>query len=185
MKKLVSFVMAAVLCMGMATTVMAAGSPAPEVTVETEVSNPDVTVTVTTNVGWTPEEVMAETGAPAALQVAYLEVDHVDGADATGVVSFKVHGATVGDTWVAYAWNSTTNAWDAMRTEVTQGGVVTVNFSHFCEVLLVKIAAAPVAGGNNVATSPKTADAGLMLAGLAVMAATGTAVASRKAKASK
>ena len=182
MKKLVSFVMAAVLCMGMATTVMAAGSPAPEVTVEV-VENAAVTVTVTTD-DMTKEEVMAATGAPAALQVAYLTVDPVDPATTSASVSFLVHGSTVGDTWVAYAENAN-GGWDGMDTRVTQNGIVTVNFSHFCRVILVKIAAAPAGVGNNVATSPKTADAGLMLAGLAVMAATGTAVASRKAKASK
>lgn len=188
MKKLVSFVMAAVLCMGMATTVFAAESPA---VVVTPVDGENFTVDTEVYANFTDEDVetiLASYGhTPNVLASVVLEISRVDGKTDAAAVQIYVNGCVVGESWIAYVFNDETGEFDVAKATVVQGGIIEIQMPHFSDVFLVKTANAPATTTTttNTATSPKTADAGLMLAGLAAVAATGSVVASRKVKASR
>ena len=186
MKKLVSFVMAAVLCMGMATTVMAAESP--EVVVSA-VDSENFVVDTEKYASFSDEDVeniLAGYGhTPNVLASVILDISRADGKTDAATVQVYVNGCVVGESWIAYVYDDVNDKFDPASAKVVQGGIIEIQMPHFSDVFLVKTANAPVVEENGTPASPKTADAGLMLAGLAAVAATGTAVASRKVKASR
>lgn len=188
MKKLVSFVMAAVLCMGMATTVMAAESP--EVVVSA-VDSENFVVDTEKYASFSDEDVeniLAGYGhTPNVLASVILDISRADGKTDAATVQVYVNGCVVGESWIAYVYDDVNDKFDPASAKVVQGGIIEIQMPHFSDVFLVKTAEAqtPPPGVKYPEVSPKTADAGLMLAGLAAVAATGTAVASRKVKASR
>lgn len=184
MKKFISFLMAAVLCFGMTTAVMAAESPS---VVVSAVDSSKFTVDTDVYSEYDDEavkEILKAGGhTPNIIASVILEISRVDGSHDAANVQVYVNGCVMGEEWIAYAWNTTTNEWDPASAKVVKGGVIEIAMPHFSDVILVKTANAPVVTETET-TSPKTADVAMF--GLyAAVALAGTVTAARKAKASK
>lgn len=194
MKKLVSFVLAAVLCVGMTTSVMAAQSPTPvgnvqisdkfdsdELAVVDSLKNADGEVTYEA-----VTDAFEEAGVTVAVEsIDFVVIEDVDTTAGSAEISVTVP-VGYNYTWKAVVYNFNTNKWDAASVSFDfTRNVVTVTSDHFCPVVLVAEQTA-VLGGNVVTdatTSPKTAD--VMVGLYAVAALAGTVVAARKVKESK
>ena len=182
MKKFISFLMAAVLCFGMTTAVMAAESPSVVISaVDSE------NFTVVTNNTKSDADVKAELAkaghTPNVLASVWAEIDRVDGQTTAANVKLYVNGCVAGEEWIAYVGDGAGN-WEATKAKVVQGGIIEIQMPHFSPVILVKVANAPVVVPAPDTTSPKTADVAMF--GLyAAVALAGTVTAARKAKASK
>ena len=174
MKKLVSFALAAVLCVGMTTTVLAespnTGNNSPNVDNSQVVEVKDVSGTVTQEDGttvtlttWESAGVDETTAgipvnnssdewvefAATEANVTVAEVDdvvktYVDD-NATGTVPVPVTGVTAQDTVVALIYDATNDVWTEAEDAKAENGVVNVTNSHFCPVvILVDAYEAPV-----------------------------------------
>ena len=204
MKKLISFVMAAVLCVGMTTTVLADGSPVISGDIQStikEVESDATDVKVKTfeeaKESYTEaekaavEKVADNSGVLAEVQKLYSGVTALEKvvkfdleATGAGTFKFKVDGINKGD--AAVVLHFTNGAWTDMKAQYDDEGNLVVFFDgNYSPVMIVKFAeATATADSDPETTSPKTADVAMF--GLyAAVALAGTVTAARKAKASK
>ena len=204
MKKFISFVMAAVLCVGMTTTVFAAGSVSTDtagdaagtvtsvksetvsdiVIDKVEDTNPTVAKEITEKnfAKDTAREFLGYENVKSATTLGYFDVE----ANGTGDVTFYSKSISKGDNILVLHYCDT-HGWENVTKEVGNGYVV-ATFHSFSPVAIVEYTehTAYVYDDTTVeeATSPKTADVAMF--GLyAAVALAGTVTAARKAKASK
>lgn len=192
MKKLVSFALAAVLCLGMTTTVMAANSPTTD---NVDNSMPTEAVSTVTLADGTVVEAKtwAEAGVTAQQEAevyAELEEDGVDKVyttyvpdDYSGTVLIEV-GDVDDDYFVAYILKE--GVWkQAKVTFVDDDAYIAVTSDTFCPVAVGRIL---VESSDSTTvtetTSPKTADMNMALyvSMIAVVALGGVVYGTRKAR---
>lgn len=201
MKKLVSFALAAVLCLGMTTTVMAANSPTTETNspvVDNTVDNSmptEAVSTVTLADGTVVEaKTWAEAGVTAQQEAevyAELEEDGVDKVyttyvpdDYSGTVLIEV-GDVDDDYFVAYILKD--GGWKQVKVTFVEGDDthIAVTSDTFCPVAVGRIL---VESSDSTTvtetTSPKTADMSMALyvSMIAVVALGGVVYGTRKAR---
>lgn len=200
MKKFISFVMAAVLCVGMTTTVFAADSATTDGV--TGAGSVDKVVTDGADVEVLPLDTAeaefagiekasyaleaintaaASIGATRAWTLSYFEVV----ADAGSTLTFYDSSIVAGSNIVVLHYNTTTNVWENVTVEVGNG-YVKAQSATWSPVMIVSYddTPAPTYNYSDEPVSPKTADVAMF--GLyAAVALAGTVTAARKAKASK
>ena len=203
MKKLISFVMAAVLCVGMTTTVLADGSPTTKeiagaegvgtIKVSSELAGLEVKKLDDSQAKdlKIESERFAKEAAREAIGKSKVKDAEVLGvfdvkADVAGEVKFENANIKAGDKILVLHYNATTKEWENVTKEVGNGYVI-AKFNSFSPVAIVEYTSQPASNNNDSvdeATSPKTADVAMF--GLyAAVALAGTVTAARKAKASK
>lgn len=203
MKKFISFVMAAVLCVGMTTTVFAANSVSTDkvesagsvtsvksetvsniVIEKVETTNPEVAKEITEKnfAKDTAREFLGYENVKSATTLGYFDVE----ATGTGDVTFYSKNISKGDKILVLHYCDT-HGWEEVTKEVGDGYVV-ATFHSFSPVAIVEYTQHTYEYADDTTvdetTSPKTADVAMF--GLyAAVALAGTVTAARKAKASK
>ena len=204
MKKLVSFVLAAVLCVGMTTTVLADGSPVISDDIKGTISEiesdaTDVTVKSFEDVydDYTDAEkaavdevadknvVLAEVKKSVSNATAVEKVVQFDlHATGAGTFKFTVDGISASDNGKVLVLHFTNGAWKNMNATVNAAGEVEVFFDgNYSPVMIIKYAASiptpPPVQDLGTPVAPKTADV-TMLGLVAVAALAGAVTAGRK-----
>lgn len=206
MKKFISFVMAAVLCVGMTTTVFATESittgtaNGTEGTITSVKSDLDLEVKALAGGQYaaveeeitakhfakdTAREILGYENVKSATTLGYFELNVKTGSE-TGNVTFNCSSISKGDNILVLHYDGT--KWEKRPVVEVGNGYVTAKFDGFSPVALVEYTehTAYVYDDTTVeeTTSPKTADVAMF--GLyAAVALAGTVTAARKAKASK
>ena len=203
MKKFISFVMAAVLCVGMTTTVFAAESVSTgtangtEGTITSIKSDLDLEILpvdsedaeeieVETFAKDTAREILGYENVKTATTLGYFKLEPKAGSATVGNVTFNCSAIKAGDK-ILVLHQKDDGTWEKRPVVEVGNGFVTASFDGFSPVAIVEYTQHTVPEEKppvDETTSPKTADVAMF--GLyAAVALAGTVTAARKAKASK